>query len=277
MKLNILTGGLALALLAAPVAASANGTLFIGADTKSFSGTLPDTLGVATTNGANLVTQTNYATTVHLNGLTDVSGQNYLYAGDPFSGVINKISYTGVLLGSISVPGIATGCCNEDMIWTGTKLYHAQYTTGVQLIDTTTGAVLSTQSQPDIVGMSFVTGNIWITHWSARQVGVWDPITNVFTAIFSTPTNAGGLAYDSTNGILWVGLAGGSVVPYTLGGTALNAGFQPFGPTGDTIDGLAFLGEAPIPEPAAWVMMLVGFGAIGAGVRASRRRAAAAI
>ncbi len=278
MKSKILFAGAALALLLAPIAGSAiAGTLFIGSDTRSFAGrTLPDVLGVAAVTGANVVSQTNYATTVNLNGLTDVSGQNYLYAGNPFDGVINKISYTGVLLGSISVPGIATGCCNEDMIWTGTKLYHAQYSNGIQQIDVTTGAVLSSQSQPDVVGMSYVGTDIWITHWGARQVGIWDPTTNVFTAQFSTPSNAGGLAFDAANGIMWVGLAGGSVIPYTLAGVALNAGFQPFGATADTIDGLAFLGEASVPEPATWVMMLLGFGAIGAGVRATRRHQAVA-
>lgn len=241
-------------------------TLFIGTDENTFNGILPDQLGVATINGANLVSETNYATTFHINGITDVSGQNFLYAGDPYGGVINKVSYTGALLGSISVPGIATGCCNEDMIWTGTQLYHAHFGTGIQLIDVNTGTVVSSQSQADVVGMSYVAGQIWITHWGAHQVGIWDPVTNVFTPEFSTPSNAGGLAYDPNNGVMWVGLGGGSVVPYTLGGVAINAGFQPFGPTssGDTIDGLAILGEAaPVPEPGSLALLATGLIAVG--------------
>ena len=277
--LTVLAGAtIAVAISAYMIPAAANaGTLFIGADVKSFSGSLPDQLGVATVSGATLVSETNHATTFHINGLTDVSGQNYLYAGDPFSGKINKVSYTGTLLGTISVPGIATGCCNEDMIWTGTKLYHGQYGNGIQLIDTTTGAILSNQSQPDVVGMSYVGGDIWITHWGAHQVGIWNPITNAFTAKFSTPSTAGGLAYDAAGGVMWVGLGGGSVVPYTLGGVALNAGFKPFGDNPDTIDGLAFLGEAShgVPEPSAWALLLAGFGGIGAALRSRRKRVAA--
>ncbi len=250
------------------------GKLFVGADVRSFNNTLPDILGVVSVSGAAFVSQTNYNTTFHINGLTDVSGQNFLYAGDPFSGKINKVSYTGSLLGSISVPGIQTGCCNEDMIWTGTSLYHGQFGNGIQRIDITTGAILSNQSQPDVVGMSYVGGKIWITHWGARQVGIWDPVTNVFTAQFSTPNNAGGLAYDAADHILWVGMEGGSIVPYSLTGTALNGGFRPFGGITDTIDGLAFLGEATAPEPSAWALMLLGFGGLGVALRSSRQRKA---
>ena len=68
---------------------------------------------------------------------------------------------------------MATTCCNEDMIWTGTQLYHAQYDNGIQLIDVTTGTILSTQPQPDVVGMAFANGQIWITHWGSpgRHLG----------------------------------------------------------------------------------------------------------
>jgi hypothetical protein len=251
--------------------------LFIGTDENTFNGVLPDQLGVATVNGANLGSETNYATTFHINGMTDVTGQNFLYAGDPFSNAINTVSYTGALLASTPITGMATGCCNEDMIWTGTQLYHAQFNNGIQLINLSTGSIVSTQSQPDVVGMAFANGQIWITHWANQQVGIWDPLTNTFTSVFSTPTAAGGLAFDPTANIMWVGLGGGTVVPYTLAGVPLNAGFQPFGPTsgGDTIDGLAFLGEGigGVPEPSTWAMMILGFAGIGA--MAYRRRKSA--
>jgi hypothetical protein len=94
--------------------------------------------------------------------------------------------------------------------------------------------------------MTFVGSTIWITHWGARQVGTWDPATDTFTAIINTPSNAGGLAYDPVSGILWVGMQGGSVVPYDpVKGTPLGPGFVPFGAITDTVDGLEFVSQIP--------------------------------
>ncbi len=263
---------LATTLVAGPASA---GTLFIGSDQNSFDGVLPDQFGVATVNGANFVSETNNATTFNINGMTDVSGQNYLYAGDPFSNAINTVSYTGALLSSTPITGMATSCCNEDMIWTGSQLYHAQYGNGIQLIDLNTGTILSTQSQPDVVGMAYANGQIWISNWSAQQVGTWDPNTGIFTSAFNTPSNAGGIAFDPVAQIMWVGLQGGFVVPYNLSGVALNAGFQPFGAINDTIDGLAFLGEAnATPLPGALPLFGTGLGMMGLlGWRRKRKNA----
>ena len=69
LKLVILA---AFTFIAGPASA---GTLFIGTDENTFDGILPDKLGVATVNGSTLVSQTNYATTFHINGFTDVSGR----------------------------------------------------------------------------------------------------------------------------------------------------------------------------------------------------------
>jgi len=90
-----------------------------------------------------------------------------------------------------------------------------------------------------------VGNTIWITQWSAQKVGTWDPSTNTFTMKFATPANAGGLAYDPVNGILWVGLQGGSVVPYDLNGNQQGPGFSPFGAITDTVDGLEFVSQTP--------------------------------
>jgi hypothetical protein len=137
-------------------------------DVNTFSGILPDKLGVATVSGASVVSQTDYATTFNINGMTDVSGQNFLYAGDPYSAAINKISYTGALLDTIPITGWNTSCCKEDMIWTGTQLYHAQFGSGITLIDLTTGTVGALQSQPDVVGMAYANGDIWISQWNGQ-------------------------------------------------------------------------------------------------------------
>jgi uncharacterized repeat protein (TIGR01451 family) len=88
-------------------------------------------------------------------------------------------------------------------------------------------------------------GTLWITHWAAQQVGTFDPATNTFTPMFSTPSAAGGLAYDPSNNILWVGLGGGFVQAYDLSTlTPTGSSIQPFGPIPDTVDGLAFVPAA---------------------------------
>src|SRR5438105_5047202 len=98
-----------------------------------------------------------------------------------------------------------------------------------------------------------------MTHWAAHQVGTWDPLTNIFIPVFSTPDDAGALAFDPTSNILWVGQLGGQIIPYSLLGVQLGAGFNPIannsafnGFNVDTIDGLTFQGEGTqaVPEPA---------------------------
>jgi streptogramin lyase len=125
------------------------------------------------------------------------------------------------------------------------NFYHAHYSDSIQQLGMQSGqsVVLQTFPQTDVVGMASDGVSIWITNWGAGQVGTWDPTTNVFTPVFSTPSSAGGLAWDVANGVLWVGMSGGSVIPYDATGKQLGAGFQPFGNIGgaNTVDGLAFV------------------------------------
>ena len=253
------------------------GFLFIGTDTEEFGGAVSaDRLGRFQTRGPNVVGGGIIATAFPINGMTDAHG--FLYSGDPRSNVIRRITYDGSLLGS-TVAAIPAACCSEDMVLGGRFLYHAHYPSTIEKINAATGALVQTYAQPNVVGMTFVTDDddddddgdhdggktfarlhltegvvlfdhgdqnddrqIWITKWSARQVGTWDPATNTFTPRFTTPQDAGGLAWDSGKKVLWVGLRGGLVVPYRLNGTPYNAGFLPFGPLGgDTIDGLEFV------------------------------------
>jgi hypothetical protein len=246
-----------------------HGFLFVGTDTEEFHGAPlgPDRFGRFRTRGPNVVATTIITTSYPINGMANAHG--FLYSGDPQSNVIRRISYDGRLIGS-TVAAFPPTCCSEDMILAGRFLYHVHYPSTIEKINPRTGALVQTYPQSDVVGMTFVTEDdddddvgkrfgrlaatrglawsrhhhdrqIWITKWSGRQVGTWDPATNTFTPRFTTPDRAGGLAWDSKRSILWVGLRGGRVVPYRLNGTPYNAGFLPFGPMADTIDGLEFV------------------------------------
>jgi hypothetical protein len=247
--------------------ANASGILLVATDTEEFNGLPTDRIARVTTVGAIAGLDTIINTDYPVNGLAD-SG-TFLFAGDPFSETLRYITYGGVLGGSVPVawnPGNL--CCGEDMAFDPTTspatpngtLYHPHFANNIQAVDPATGGIFQTFDQPDVVGMAHVGGTIWITHWGGRQVGPWDPLTNTFTPIFSTPTNAGMLAYDPFDSILWVGLQGGAIHPYDLLGNSLGSDFFPFGEIADTIDGGVFQGEATpaVPEPAS--IGLLGLG-----------------
>ena len=271
---GILAAGVLGALLllgAAPAQAHGNsrGVLFVATDTEEFHGAPlgPDKFARFRTRGPNVVDSTIVSTSYPINGMTNARG--FLYAGDPNSNVIRRISYSGRLRGS-TVAAFPPTCCSEDMVLDGRYLYHAHYPLAIEKLNARTGALVQNFPQAvGVVGMTFVDDDdddgdrhkyrrfdstarlgwlhddddrqIWITRWGLRQVGTWDPATNTFTPRFMTPDFAGGLAWDSGRKVLWVGLRGGRVVPYRLNGTPYNAGFLPFGPIADTIDGLEFV------------------------------------
>jgi PEP-CTERM motif len=256
------------------------GTLFVGSDTEDFSGVpsaaFPtDRLVKATVTGAVFNSQITIplgnlptGAPILLNGLAD--GGGFLYAGTPSQNLLERLDFDGNLIGFINAPGIPNGgCCNEEMLLVpqaggGANFYHVHYSDAITQIDPVTGALIATFAQSDVVGMALVGNTIWISKWLERQVGTWDPSTNTFTPVFSTPTNAGALAYDPDNSIMWVGRQGGTVEPYDLTGVLLGGGFQPFGDIPDTIDGLTFLGEVTrVPEPGTIALLGAAFAGLG--------------
>ena len=113
------------------------------------------------------------------------------------------------------------------------------------------------------------------------------PIADMITLIGNpndpTPTVADGFIYDdhsplNTNGVLFQGASGAIYNLWSNGGPSNNAAGElyTYGGAVPSFDAHGTLSVGPIPEPAAWTMMLVGFGALGGALRYSRRKQALA-
>lgn len=224
--------------------------LYCGTDESGFED-MNGQLAEVSTNGPDLVGSVHLINLYFpLNGLTVVFDK--LLAGQPedvgsaAGNTLRTITVRGVV--STILPGsesFSPDCCDEQMVVAPDGLlYHAHYGDVIQQLGFTASGeskVLNTFAQTDVVGMASDGVQIWISKWDGREVGTWDPTTNIFTSVFSTPNNAGALAWDANNGVLWVGMEGGLVLPYNSVGQQLGPGFEPFGEIGDTVDGLAFI------------------------------------
>lgn len=227
--------------------------LVCGTDAFAFGGMAESLAGVRT-DGPTIVSKVEiFNLDFPVNGISPayghvVSGQPQ-DVGDAAGNILRELGDFAPPHIILTVPAgsnsFSADCCNEQMVQASDgKFYHAHYSDAIQQLGLENGqsVVLQTFPQADVVGMASDGVSIWITKWGEGQVGKWDPATNVFTPVFSTPNSAGGLAWDVVNGVLWVGMSGGSVIPYDATGKQLGNGFQPFGNIGsNTVDGLAFV------------------------------------
>lgn len=235
--------------VAAP--AFADGTLFTGTDNEEFEDEeLPDKIGKYQTSGPNIIDGENIEVDFFVNGIVAI--EDILLTGIPLTNELRTATFDGFELDTF-VADIPNECCNEDMAYDGTNVWHAWFdgpSNGeIQKLDPDNldGPALEKFTQPDVIGITLIEGEIWITKWTAQQVGTWDPDSNTFIPVFSTsPNNAGGLAYDADSGVLWVGTQGGSVTPYDLDGNVIGESFTPFGDIPNTIDSLEFVPEKRI-------------------------------
>jgi hypothetical protein len=260
------------------------GTLFIAADVEDFEfgdgvTTCPegpcDKIGRADVSGAVHNFTDILPTEFLVNGMADAGG--VLLTGTPQANALNTVDFDGNLVSTIAAPGIPNGpCCNEELLFVPQevgpdKVYHAHFSDVIREIDPSTGEELDVFEQTDVVGMALVNGQIWISKWGPRQIGIWDPGDNSFTvqidnAALNDLGNTGALAFDPFEQVLWVGSVGGQVTPFDLDGNQLGEGFLPFGPFDETIDGLTFLGEVTgpggedavaVPAIGVWGLLLI--------------------
>jgi hypothetical protein len=240
----------------APVAASTSyPRLLCGTDSFVFNGEAQE-LAVVQINGPSIVGAIKvFDVQFPANGLATTHG--LIISGQPEASG-STVGNTLRLLADFPPPQVvgtippgsnsfSAECCNEQMVQAPDgKFYHAHYSDVIQQLTSpgNQSEVVNTFTQPDVVGMASDGVNIWISNWDNRQVGTWDPTTNTFTPVFNTPNDAGGLAWDVQNGVLWVGMEGGTVIPYSATGQQLGPGFSPFGSINGTVDGLVFVPAA---------------------------------
>jgi hypothetical protein len=241
-----------LAVIGMIMPAYAAGVLYVGSDTEEFAGAVSGnpldkigkyfTLGPVIVGGANI----NLAPTDVANGMTIVGGDlltGTVVLSDLIERDLNTLSLTGGPFDALT----NDFAFNEDLAYDGTNVWRAHFIVGgasgtiYQLNPALAGAVVVAYPQTfGPVGMTFVGPQLWTTDWINDTVGTF-VAPNIYTAMFSTPEHSGCLAWDGSSGVLWVGQAGGAVIPYDLLGNPLGPAFFAFPPMIDTMDGCAII------------------------------------
>ncbi len=245
--------------------------LFLGFTSQAWAGTL--WLGTDNTN-TRLVLHTDLTGTVigsfgpeEASGIAIDPAGNLIYIGTSGGLITSRnLGSPGVVLASIT-PGTIFG---EDMAFDGTNLWRVDILSyAVDKIDPATGAILQsfpTGFQP--LGIAWDGKNLWVSAFAyggmVEQFTTGGAVTGNF---FLLPGNVlgGGLAYDTTDGTLFVG-TWDSVYHVTTSGTVLGS-FNT--PDVRFVDGLEFQPSTTVPEPGS--MLLLGSALMGVAGTVRRR------
>ena len=183
-----------------------------------------------------------------------------------------------VLAGAVSLAALALIAAPAQA---ATELFNFQDNVdGIFAIGSfTTSDTANVNGTFDILGISGTVMNA--TNLSSPLV---DQISTLITNPGQpNPTVASGFIYDdvtplNTNGVLFQGASGAIYNLWSNGGPSNNADGElyTYGGAVPNFDAHGTLSVTPVPEPAAWAIMLVGFGALGGALRYSRRKHALA-
>jgi hypothetical protein len=154
------------------------------------------------------------------------------------------------------------GVVSEDLSFDGTNILSGDFGgSRVVRIDPGSGMIVDSIPLPftSPLGLTWDGGTgIWVSEFvSGSAVYHFDAAGTLLSSFTPFPGNfAGGLAYDTTDGTLWIGTFN-SVHHFTTAGVELGS----FATDARFIDGLEFEGGA-IPEPGSLALLGLGLGLI---------------
>jgi hypothetical protein len=152
----------------------------------------------------------------------------------------------------------------EDMAFDGTSIWRCGYNGPVYTIDPATGTTQLAFSTPFTnLGIAWDGSHLWISEFAnGGLVARYDTSGTATGESFHVAANilAGGLAYDTTDGTLWLGTYS-TIYHYTTIGGLLGSFNVPVA-DGRFVDGLEFQGAAPIPG-AFWLLTSGLVGLVG--------------